>query len=76
VGYCYLSGLEKTLCKWDIVTLVTKGLMWYSEESNEIENCCPAGYDGLLIGNYWPAFRSELLNSVWKWRQEILHKRR
>jgi hypothetical protein len=28
VGYCYPSGLEKTLCKWDVyVTLVTKGLM-------------------------------------------------
>ena len=28
VGYCYSSGLEKTLCKWDIyVPLVTKGLM-------------------------------------------------
>jgi len=27
VGYCYPSGLEKTLCKWDIyVTLVTEGL--------------------------------------------------
>jgi hypothetical protein len=27
VGYCYASGLEKTLCKWDIhVPLVTKGL--------------------------------------------------
>jgi hypothetical protein len=27
VGYCYLSGLEKTLCKWDVfVPLVTKGL--------------------------------------------------
>jgi hypothetical protein len=27
VGYCYHSGLEKTLCKWEIyVTLVTKGL--------------------------------------------------
>jgi len=27
VGYCYPSGLEKTLCKWDIyVPLVTKGL--------------------------------------------------
>jgi len=29
VGYCYPSGLEKTLCKWDIYTyvpLVTKGL--------------------------------------------------
>ena len=25
--YCYPSGLEKTLCKWDIyVPLVTKGL--------------------------------------------------
>jgi len=29
VGYCYPSGLEKTLCKWDIhVPLVTKGLNW------------------------------------------------
>jgi hypothetical protein len=28
VGYCYPSGLEKTLCKWDIyVPLVTKGLI-------------------------------------------------
>jgi hypothetical protein len=27
LGYCYPSGLEKTLCKWDIyVPLVTKGL--------------------------------------------------
>jgi hypothetical protein len=27
VGYCYPSGLEKTLCKWEIfVSLVTKGL--------------------------------------------------
>jgi hypothetical protein len=27
VGYCYSSGLEKTLCKWDIyVSLVAKGL--------------------------------------------------
>ena len=27
VGYCYTSGLEKTLCKWDVyVPLVTKGL--------------------------------------------------
>jgi hypothetical protein len=28
VGYCYPSGLEKTLCKWDIyVPLVTEGLI-------------------------------------------------
>jgi hypothetical protein len=28
VGYCYHSGLEKTLCKWDIyIPLVTKGLI-------------------------------------------------
>jgi len=28
VGYCYPSGLEKTLCKWDIYVLViTKGLI-------------------------------------------------
>jgi len=28
VGYCSPSGLEKTLCKWDInVVLVTKGLI-------------------------------------------------
>jgi hypothetical protein len=27
VGYCYHSGLEKTLCKWELyVPLVTKGL--------------------------------------------------
>jgi hypothetical protein len=27
VGYCYQSGLEKTLCKWELyVPLVTKGL--------------------------------------------------
>jgi hypothetical protein len=29
VGYCYASGLEKTLCKWDThVPLVTKGLIY------------------------------------------------
>jgi len=28
VGYCYLGGLEKTLCKWDIyVPLITKALI-------------------------------------------------
>jgi len=28
VGYCYPSGLERTLCKWDIYApLVTKGLI-------------------------------------------------
>jgi hypothetical protein len=27
VGYCYPSGLEKTLCRWEIyVKLITKGL--------------------------------------------------
>jgi hypothetical protein len=25
-GYCYPSGLEKTLCKWDNVPMVKKGL--------------------------------------------------
>jgi len=31
VGYCYPSGLEKTLCKWDIhVSLVTKVLTDYN----------------------------------------------
>ena len=30
VGYCYPSGLEKTLCKWDIyVPLVAKGLILF-----------------------------------------------
>jgi hypothetical protein len=33
VGYCYPSGLEKTLCKWDIyVPLVTKGLRRAKEQ--------------------------------------------
>ena len=32
VGYCYPSGLGKTLCKWEIyVPLVTKGLTLLSE---------------------------------------------
>jgi hypothetical protein len=30
VGYCYPSGLEKTVCKWDIyVPLVTKRLNYH-----------------------------------------------
>jgi len=30
LGYSYASGLEKTLCKWDIyVPLVTKGLNYW-----------------------------------------------
>jgi hypothetical protein len=33
VGYCYPSGLEKTLFKWDTyVPLVTKGLKKLMEE--------------------------------------------
>jgi hypothetical protein len=36
VGYCYPSGLEKTLCKWDIyVPLVTKGLNYPLHVSNK-----------------------------------------
>ena len=35
VGYCYPSGLEKTLCEWDIyVPLVTKGLNQLSFQNN------------------------------------------
>jgi hypothetical protein len=35
VGCCYPSGLEKTLCKWDIyVWLVMKELIRYWEMSN------------------------------------------
>jgi len=35
VGYCYSSGLEKTLCKWDIrVSLVMKGLKCRHHKSN------------------------------------------
>jgi hypothetical protein len=31
VGYCYPSGLEKTVSKWDIyVSLVTKGIKFVS----------------------------------------------
>jgi len=37
VGYCYPSGLEKTLCKWDMyVPLVTKGL---SNNCDLLEMC-------------------------------------
>jgi hypothetical protein len=32
MGYCYPSGLEMTLCKWDLyVLLVTKGLKYDGE---------------------------------------------
>jgi hypothetical protein len=40
VGYCYPSGLEKNLCKWEIyVPLVTKELKCFSypEESLSME---------------------------------------
>jgi hypothetical protein len=37
VGYRYRSGLEKTLCKWDIyVPLVTKGLTFKKAENVRI----------------------------------------
>jgi len=37
VGYCYPSGLERTLCKWDIyVPLVTKGLNSAISVSNRL----------------------------------------
>jgi hypothetical protein len=40
VGYCYPSGLEKTLCKWDIyvyVPLVTKGLNDAAPDQNTVK---------------------------------------
>jgi len=38
VGYCYPSGLEETLCKWDIyVPLVRKGLRVMFEENCSME---------------------------------------
>jgi len=34
VGYCYPSGLEKTLCNWDIyVPLVTEGLIYIQQDA-------------------------------------------
>jgi len=39
MGYCYPSGLEKTLCKWDIyVPLVTKGLRVLREDPVTIKD--------------------------------------
>jgi hypothetical protein len=38
VGYCYPSGLEKTLFKYDVyVPLVTKGLKWAFMRSQNAE---------------------------------------
>jgi len=39
VGYRYPSGLDKTLCKWDIyVPLVTKGLRCCSSSSIQLNS--------------------------------------
>jgi len=35
VGYSYFSGLEKTLCKWD-VPLVTKGLRYLGRKTEHL----------------------------------------
>jgi len=41
VGYCYPSGLEKTLYKWDMyVSLVTKGLMRMEHCWNDFDRKC------------------------------------
>jgi hypothetical protein len=41
VGYCYPSGLEKTLCKWDkYAPLVTKGL------TGKSTYCTPVSHGG------------------------------
>jgi hypothetical protein len=38
VGYCYPSGLEKTLCKWDIyVPLVMKGLRHQTLDNDQLK---------------------------------------
>jgi len=48
VGYCYPSGLEKTLCKWDIyILLVTKGLKSMHVDSQEKERT--RSYRGMRI---------------------------
>jgi hypothetical protein len=43
VGYCYPSGLEKTLCKWDMyVPLVKKELSYqYVDDASSINVCGP-----------------------------------
>jgi hypothetical protein len=44
LGYCYPSGLEKTLCKWDMyVLLVRKGLMQFKLPFNAIKFCYVPG---------------------------------
>jgi hypothetical protein len=41
VEYCYPSGIEKTLCKWEIyVLLVTKGLIILSYSRDIVPDEC------------------------------------
>jgi hypothetical protein len=38
VGYCYHSGLEKTLCKWELyVPLVTKGVNHHANKEKGVK---------------------------------------
>jgi hypothetical protein len=50
VGYCYPSGLEKTLCKWDVyVPLVTVGLNTEVSQTLKIQ---AAGSDERSVHHY------------------------
>jgi hypothetical protein len=54
VGLCYPSGLEKTLCKWDIyVPLVTKGL-------KKKRNYCISKRSGLFRIRFFGALKLEV----------------
>jgi hypothetical protein len=75
VGYCYPSGLEKTLCKWDIyvpckwdiyVPLVTKGLRSSSPHYHLTTGKVPLSKtsSSFLDTKRWTKSRNHVIQSV------------
>jgi len=66
VGYCYPSGLEKTLCEWDIyVPLVTKGLAAWRKSGILLSQ--RAWKDSLWVGHICPVGHERVGSMEKKW---------
>jgi hypothetical protein len=70
VGYCYPSGLEKTLCKWEVyVPLVTKGLMYELKKKKKIGKVFTSKFVGIGPSSYekriyWATVSQRLRDTV------------
>jgi hypothetical protein len=70
VGYCYPSGLEKTLCEWDIyVPLVTRGLIGTLHSSIAHSIICTLQFHGKMHSDWFNGI--EILQGRWQNGEQV-----